>query len=363
MRRSGKSQCNRACHTTAGFTLIELLTVIAIIGILAALTFPAISKIRTRGRIAAVKEQLRQIETALEAYYAEWDTYPPLGNDWLGGGFFPSEDVGLDGKGPFVYSGGQWVVNGAYTGPDRDGTEGNYAFDGPRNGPEDKGIMPWLGANDPTKGNERLDGTYYDRLGMFADADKQGLIDEFASATYYHYYPGYVYGKTQTGMPKYKGYAGWNDYKSNHPTFYNRWVIYSVGLDGNDHALHNYYLVMQDGEDVGADAFASDVTDDGSGTPNSTSDNDGILFEPSVGENNGTNDNFATGNVRETRWDTPSTGSERGAPGGNMAVLEGPRGEPVFNYDVRMERRREKAVYITPDGDKVAFGPIMRYGP
>jgi hypothetical protein len=43
--------------------------------------------------------------------------------------------------------------------------------------------------------------------------------------------------------------------------------------------------------------------------------------------------------------------------------LEGPKGQPVFSYDVRMERRRDGQVFAMPDGDAVSFGMIMRYGP
>lgn len=366
MGRKGKTQ-NGNLRSGSGFTLIELLTVIAIIGILAGIALPAINIARRKGRVAAAKEQLRQIETALETYYAEYDSYPPVGNDWLGGDFFPSEDIGLDGRRPFIYSGGQWMPNNAYTGPDGNGTEGNYALDGPA---EDIGIYPWLGANDPTKNNGRLDGTYYDRLEMFADEDKQGLIDVFAERTYYHYYPGYVYGKTKTGMPKYKSwndedaqYGALDEYKDDPPPYYNRWVLYSVGLDRSDHGLHNYYLVMQDGEDVGNDAYASDVMDNGGGTPTTYSDNDRILFEPSLQENNDANDVYVSGIVRETGWRTPGSGSEQASPASNTNRLEGPKGQPVFSYDVRMERRRQKGIYITPDGDKAAYGLIMRYGP
>ncbi len=347
--------------SNSGFTLLELLLVIAIIGILAGFALPAISKIRTRGRIAAVKVQLEKIETALDTYYAEYDTYPPMGNDWLGVHFFPSEDVGLDGEGPFTRSGSAWVANVAYPGPDTDGTEGNYTLDGGQGGPEDQGVWPFVGA---TANNNRLDGTYYDRLGMFSTADIAALDDIFAAGgtpTYYHYYAGYVSGTTSLGMPKYRRWTDNNkatgaldEYADRPPPYYNRWVLYSVGLDGKDHGLHNYYLAMQDGEDVGEDAFASDVSDD---------DGDFILFEPSTQENDGSNDKLTTVTVRETGWTTPGTGSEQAAPAGNSSALEGMRGKPVFSYDVRLERRREGAVYAMPDGDGAAWGVIMRYGP
>lgn len=368
MRRARKP-C-RVTLSPAGFTLLELLAVIAIIGLLASIALPAIGRIRERARIGAAKEQLRQIETALEQYYAEWDTYPPMGNDALGTGVFYSEDRGIDGRGPFRwnYTTNQWEVNTLYTGPDTDGTESNYRLD-PN---EDTGIYPWLGANDPTASNGRLDGTYYDRLGMFSAEDIQALMDNFTEDTYYHYYAGNVTDKTMHGMPKYKKWDNANmttgaldEYMADPPPYYNRWVIYSVGLDGKDHGLHNYYLTMQSGEDVGTDAYASDPADQ---------DGDYILFEPSdedmngiPEESNSSDDPLQTAppiQYQETRWSPSLSGNESGLdPAGQAGRLDSADGKPVFSYDVRQERRRTGQVYAMPDGDPVAFGVIMRFGP
>jgi hypothetical protein len=318
-----------------------------------------------KARIGAVKAQLAQIEIAIEQYYADWDTYPPLGNDWLGEGFFPSEDVGLDKEGPFKLSGGQWIVNGAYNGPDSDGTELNYRLDPG----EDMGLDLVAGTSDAGEGNGKLDGTYYDRMEMFADADTAALIDDFAEGdTYIHYYPGHVYGKTDLGMPKFRdwdddeygvdaGTDALDEYKDHPPPYYNRWVIYSVGIDGDDNGLHNYYLVMQDGEDVGKDAYASDPSD---------MDGDLILFEPSDdgdGENDGLDTALVGRTMIETGWTSTPVGSESGLPAGDTSTLEGPRGEPIFSYEVRRERQRQSAGFPTPDGKTNVSGVIMRYGP
>ena len=53
---SCKGERNRIItNSSSGFTLLELLAVIAIIGLLASLALPAISRIRERSRIGAVK--------------------------------------------------------------------------------------------------------------------------------------------------------------------------------------------------------------------------------------------------------------------------------------------------------------------
>lgn len=351
------SELHRGTHNSfAGFTLVELLAVIAIIGLLASFLFPAISRIRERARIGAVKAQLAQIELAIEQYYAEYDTYPPIGNDWLNGNFYPSEDVGADGKGPFELSGGVWIVRNDYPGPDTDGTEGNYQLDPG----EDIGLDLQASTSDYGEGNNKLDGTYYDRLGMFTIEDRKALMDSYADNMYYHYYAGFVdknsnFTNYPAGHP-----AGLNSYRNArvHPAFYNRWVLYGVGPDGRDHALHNYFLVMQNGDDVGSDAFASDPTDE---------DGNRILFEPSSGERNEADDTLSSSalTVRETGWTyTPGDGSitEADLPGPSDQFDE-PDGKPVFSYDVRKERSGSGKIHATPDGDGAAYGIIMRFGP
>lgn len=65
IRRGAKSPAHRA---PAAFTLIELLTVIAIIGILAAILIPTVGKVRATAKKAACASNLRQVGTALLAF-------------------------------------------------------------------------------------------------------------------------------------------------------------------------------------------------------------------------------------------------------------------------------------------------------
>lgn len=64
------------------FTLIELLAVIAIIGILAALTFGAIRGVQQRAAINQAKAELAVLAQALEAYKQQYGDYPgPTGTN------------------------------------------------------------------------------------------------------------------------------------------------------------------------------------------------------------------------------------------------------------------------------------------
>ena len=58
-----------------GFTLIELMIVIAIIGILAAIAIPQFAAYRVRSYNASTQSQVRNIATALEAYFVDYTTY------------------------------------------------------------------------------------------------------------------------------------------------------------------------------------------------------------------------------------------------------------------------------------------------
>ena len=59
-----------------GFTLIELLVVIAVIGILASLLLPVLSRAKERGRSAACLNNLHQLGIALRMYVDDFGAYP-----------------------------------------------------------------------------------------------------------------------------------------------------------------------------------------------------------------------------------------------------------------------------------------------
>jgi prepilin-type N-terminal cleavage/methylation domain-containing protein len=58
-----------------GFTLIELLIVIVILGILAGIVVFAVAGISNKGTDSACKADLKTVEVASEAYYAQKGTY------------------------------------------------------------------------------------------------------------------------------------------------------------------------------------------------------------------------------------------------------------------------------------------------
>ena len=66
----------------AGFTLVELLTVIAIIGVLAGMLFPAISGIRKRARQANATTAFSQWAGAITKYKQVYGFYPNIGSSY-----------------------------------------------------------------------------------------------------------------------------------------------------------------------------------------------------------------------------------------------------------------------------------------
>ncbi len=63
----------------AGFTLIELLVVIAIIGLLASIVLTSVSTARKLARDAKRKADIKQIDTAIQAYTIDKDHAPYAG--------------------------------------------------------------------------------------------------------------------------------------------------------------------------------------------------------------------------------------------------------------------------------------------
>ena len=78
-----------------GFTLIELLVVIAIIGILSSVVLVSLNTARAQARDAKRLFDMRQMQIALELYYASFGRYPD--SDFAGCGTWDSS-----GNGTFI---------------------------------------------------------------------------------------------------------------------------------------------------------------------------------------------------------------------------------------------------------------------
>ena len=64
---------------TKGFTIIELLIVVVIIGLLASIAIPKFSATKDKAKMASVRSDLRNVMTAQEAYFADFNTFGTLG--------------------------------------------------------------------------------------------------------------------------------------------------------------------------------------------------------------------------------------------------------------------------------------------
>ncbi len=66
-----------------GFTVIELLVTISIIGILSTITFASFSQAQKKARITKRVSDLKQMQVALEYYYAVNRAYPNSNGAWV----------------------------------------------------------------------------------------------------------------------------------------------------------------------------------------------------------------------------------------------------------------------------------------
>ena len=67
-----------------GFTLLEILVVIAVIGVLAALSFPVFASVRRGQKAKATKVLIENLKLKLEEYCADFGDYPPSNPKLLG---------------------------------------------------------------------------------------------------------------------------------------------------------------------------------------------------------------------------------------------------------------------------------------
>jgi general secretion pathway protein G len=89
-----------------GFTLIELLIVIVILGILAAIVVFSVSGVQNNSKTSACQTNVKTVDTALEAYYAQNSSAASNFNQLVSGGFLHSDQA--------INAAGTTITEGAY---------------------------------------------------------------------------------------------------------------------------------------------------------------------------------------------------------------------------------------------------------
>lgn len=89
-------------RNSKGFTLIELLIVVVIIGILAAIAIPQFASTKEKAFDSAAKSDLRNMMTAQEAYFSDFQTYTDV-----------TVGAGASISTPFTFQASQGVALGA----------------------------------------------------------------------------------------------------------------------------------------------------------------------------------------------------------------------------------------------------------
>jgi len=110
-----------------GFTLIELLVVIAIIGLLSTLAVVALNSAREKARDAKRIADIKQVQTALELYYNDNNSYPVDDGD---DGYILGDDVTcLDDSGFGTSCSGTIYMGLVPSNPDPNGVD--YVYEAP----------------------------------------------------------------------------------------------------------------------------------------------------------------------------------------------------------------------------------------
>ncbi len=95
----------------AAFTLVELLTVIAIIGILAAMLLPVLIAVKKKAQAMKAKTEIAELVNAINAYDTDYGRFPtssrPAPND--------AQDAATVAKGDFTYGGPLRALDGTVT--------------------------------------------------------------------------------------------------------------------------------------------------------------------------------------------------------------------------------------------------------
>jgi len=112
-----------------GFTLIELLVVIAIIGLLSTLAVVSLNNARMKSRDAKRVSDIKQIQTALELYFADQNAYPAGAGIALGTGTY----LALSSGGGFGAASGTTYMGQVPANPTPGGAAYTYTVSGTGN--------------------------------------------------------------------------------------------------------------------------------------------------------------------------------------------------------------------------------------